>query len=204
MTACFLSSLLPLVVPVVMTAGADALARLEMEARFTRQELETAQSGSFYLVVDEIEKKVFLKIRGVELRAFVALSMELGEPAFTAEHRTGWADVVCDFERPPQARQEAKPGVNPLLDIRDTTGEDEEAAPPALSLGCPANVEVYFVPDGARRLAAWLWDRLTGRGENPGPTRLRIRLQADEYRDLYRTIPGRGKIVFRVSGAAQG
>jgi len=193
---------LSLLFPLVTAAGADTLARLEMEARFARQELEAAQSGSFYIVVNEVENKVLLKIRGIELRAFTLQSLELGEPVFGEPRQTAWADAVCDFEKPTVERRQMKPGIDSVLEKLETTVE--ESTPPAFSLSCPATAEAYFVPDDRRGLRAWLSDRFAVGRAAQIPIRLRIRMAADDYRDLYRTIPDRGKLLFRVSDATPG
>jgi hypothetical protein len=188
--------------PFIMLAGGDTLTRLETEARVARQELEAAQSGAFYLIVDATEKKVTLKIRGVDLRSFAVQSIEMGAVLRGGRGSIGWAESLHDFARTQSlARKELQPEKTAETGNSNLLDEEREPTPPVFRIACGPALSIRFIPEGRRGLWAGISDRVVGPDEPRGAIRLRIRLAPSDYEELYRSMPERGKLIVVIPGA---
>jgi len=167
--------------------------QLAQQVRFASQELELAKAEVFYYVLDAGGRTLTLKLRGVELRTFPLLSVDLGEP-LGGPGDPDWLARVYEFQKDSSTeRQEMKPGQAPGEPA--LPAEPDTATPPSFTLRCEPGLTIRIRAESERTLSASISDRWA-LDEPMGGVRLRLRLADEDVRSLYRSLPDKAKILF--------
>jgi len=167
--------------------------QLAQQVRFASQELELAKAEVLYYVLDVRGRTLTLKLRGVELRRFPLLSVELGAPLGGPED-PDWLARVYEFQRDSSTqRQEMKPGQAPGEHV--LPADADTATPSSLTLRCQPGLTIRVRAESERTFSASISDRWA-LDEPMGGVRLRLRLADEDVRSLYRSLPDKAKILF--------
>jgi len=170
--------------------------QLAQQVRFASQELELAKAEVFYYVLDAGGRTLTLKLRGVELRRFPLLSVDLGEP-LGGPGDPDWLARVYEFQKDSSTqRQEMTPGQapgEPALPADPDTADT--ATPSSFTLRCEPGLTIRIRAESERTFSASISDRWA-LDEPMGGVRLRLRLADENVRSLYRSLPDKAKILF--------
>lgn len=162
-------------------------------------ELELAKSNVPYFVLDIPQRALRLKLRGVELRTYKLLTMELGRTLWGTSDRD-WMDKVYDVEpRPMAERLEIKPPPDGASAAPGTPALPEsqpEEVPSAYTIHCGPALSLRVVSDGPGRL--WLGalaDRFVDLTLGWRSVQLRLKMSVEDAHAWHRSWPTAAKLL---------
>jgi len=166
-------------------------------AKAATRELALARSGGAYFVLDVRERVLRLKLRGVELRSYPVVSMEVGTTFWGPSHDE-WMDQVYEVEpRPMVDRMEIEPpadgAVNPsATPVLPESKPDE--TPSAFTVRCDPDLSIRIVSEGR---GTWrsLSDRFLDWRVGFRSVRLRLIMSAEDARAWHRSWPELAKLI---------
>ncbi len=184
-----------IVLPLLMLTDASVSTRLSREAEIARLELEAAETGSPYFVLDIAGGKLGLRLKGVELRSYDLQSVELGKLPFSGSATPASEVSWCDFELSPvHPRKEIQPDL-PTIPSPSQAGEAEENLPSSFFIRCGLHLAIRFLSESWHNGWSSLTDRLRKPGEPQDAMRLRVRVPDSDIKELYQAMPDRGKLL---------
>lgn len=183
--------------------GAE-LASARRRTAVLEDEVELARRNDFYLVLDPAVPELILELRGAELRRYRVVKVELGRG------RTAWvprgdakppiAGVVRSGGEivPPRRPRAAHSAIPP-------TPEEAWPVPPRYEIRFDDGLSIDIRREDAEgspwaRFRSWCgsrWNEAVAAAFRPGP-RLRLVMDTDDARSLYRALPPAVKLLVRV------
>lgn len=200
----------------LLAATGDDAARLALENETLAKKAELASGKEFYLVLDQSAARLTLFLEGAELCRYGVLGLEVADPqvAFVsrAESR-GWQNRIWTSGTLAPAREEDRieikvpaPGADPAQQpvAVPLTPEEAHPVPPRYGIRYQGGLFVELRArgdegDGATlgaRLGHWWQDFKAAL--QPEPTdliRLRVTLQAEDAKAIYRSLPPDTKLL---------
>lgn len=172
-----------------------ALAAQAEAARIAQQEYQVARSNVHYYVFDIPQRTLRLKLRGVELKNYPLISIELGTPLWGAAD-PNWMEKVYDLEpRPIPERIEIQPPAEGAAEPAPQPEIHFEDAPSSFTIKAGPHLSLRITSDSAGwKLWSFLADRLAGRPER-GAVRLRLTLAEEDAKSLHRSWPMKSKLL---------